>query len=123
MPVISVTLISRRLPSDRRETWTIRPIAESIRGQIASAIGLIVQVSRLSDGKRRLMSVTEITGMEGNVVQMQEIFVFKRTSTDGDGTVHGEFRATGLRPKCMEEMARRGITFDNAHLDPNRALV
>ena len=97
--------------------------AESIRGQIASAIGLIVQVSRLSDGKRRLMSVTEITGMEGNVVQMQEIFVFKRTSTDGDGTVHGEFRATGLRPKCMEEMARRGITFDNAHLDPNRALV
>ncbi len=96
---------------------------ESIRGQIASAVGLIVQVMRLSDGKRRLMSVTEITGMEGNVVQMQEIFVFQRVSTDADGAVHGEFHATGLRPKCMDEMARRGIRFDSAHFDPGKALV
>ncbi len=62
---------------------------ESIRGQIASAVGLIVQVMRLSDGKRRLMSVSEITGMEGNVVQMQEIFSFHRVRTEPDGTVRG----------------------------------
>ena len=96
---------------------------ESIRGQIASAVGLIVQVMRLSDGKRRLMSVTEITGMEGHVVQMQEIFAFHRLSTQADGTVIGEFRATGLRPKCMEEMSRRGVRFDVAHFDPNRPLT
>ena len=70
--------------------------AEAIRGQIASAVGMIVQVMRLSDGKRRLTSVTEITGMEGQVVQMQEIFAFHRISTEADGTVVGEFRATGL---------------------------
>jgi pilus assembly protein CpaF len=96
---------------------------ESIRGQIASAVTLIVQVMRLSDGKRRLMSVTEITGMEGNVVQMQEIFGFRRSHTDPDGTVRGEFRATGLRPKCMDEMLRRGIQYDAAHFDPQVALT
>ena len=96
--------------------------AESMRGQIASAVNLIVQVSRLSDGKRRLMSVAEITGMEGQVIQMQEIFVFKRTHTDADGTVHGEFRATGIRPKCMEDMQRRGIVYDALNFDPNRVL-
>src|SRR5471032_2762063 len=77
---------------------------DAIRGQIASAVGMIVQVMRLSDGKGRLTRVTEITGMEGQVVQMQEIFAFDRISTEADGTVIGEFRATGLRPKCMDEM-------------------
>ena len=95
---------------------------ESIRGQIASAVALIVQVMRLSDGKRRLMSVTEITGMEGNVLQMQEIFVFHRLGTDADGTVQGEFRATGLRPKCLDEMIRRGFEFDAAYFDPAQPL-
>ena len=96
---------------------------ESIRGQIASAVALIVQVMRLSDGKRRLMSVTEITGMEGNIVQMQEIFTFRRSHTDADGAVHGEFRATGLRPKCLDEMIRRGIPYDPANFDPQTALT
>jgi pilus assembly protein CpaF len=96
---------------------------ESIRGQIASAVGLIVQVMRLSDGKRRLMSVTEITGMEGQVVQMQEIFGFRRSHTEADGTVRGEFRATGLRPKCMDEMQRRGMVYDSANFDPQHALT
>ncbi len=96
--------------------------AESIRGQIASAVGMVVQAMRLSDGKRRLMSVTEITGMEGNVVQMQEIFAFHRLGTDADGAVLGEFRATGLRPKCLDEMIRRGIRYDTAHFDPGRPL-
>ena len=82
---------------------------------------MIVQVMRLSDGKRRLTSVTEITGMEGQVVQMQEIFAFHRISTEADGTVVGEFRATGLRPKCMDEMLRRGIRYDTANFDPEPA--
>ena len=96
---------------------------ESIRGQIASAVGLVVQVMRLSDGKRRLTSVTEITGMEGQVVQMQEIFGFKRTHTDADGTVHGEYRASGLRPRCLDEMIRRGIPYDVENFDPSRLLT
>jgi len=96
---------------------------ESIRGQIASAVGMIVQVMRLSDGKRRLTSVSEITGMEGQVVQMQEIFHFHRTATEADGTVVGEFRATGLRPKALDEMIRRGIRYDTANFDPGRALT
>ena len=95
---------------------------EAVRGQIAAAVGMVVQVMRLSDGKRKVMNVTEITGMEGNVVQMQDIFVFQRTRTDPDGTVHGEFRATGLRPKCLDEMTRRGIHYDPANFDPQRAL-
>ena len=99
------------------------PLApEAIRGQIASAVGLIVQVMRRADGKRRVMSVTEITGMEGQVVQMQEIFAFNRTHTGADGTVHGEFRATGLRPRCLDEMVRRGVAYDTAVFDPSRAL-
>ncbi len=95
---------------------------DSIRGQIGSAVQLIIQVMRLSDGKRRLTSVTEITGMEGQVVQMQEIFAFHRIATDADGTVQGEFRATGLRPKSMDEMLRRGIRYDTANFDPGRPL-
>jgi pilus assembly protein CpaF len=94
----------------------------AIRGQIASAVGMIVQIMRLSDGTRRMMSVTEIVGMEGNVVQMQDIFTFQRVSTDADGKVIGEFRATGLRPKCLDEMIRRGIHYDTANFDPGRAL-
>jgi pilus assembly protein CpaF len=96
---------------------------EAVRGQIASAVGMIVQVMRLSDGKRRLMSVTEITGMEGAVVQMQEIFAFHRIRTEADGTVIGEFRATGIRPKCLDEMIRRGIHYDTGNFDPHKSLV
>jgi pilus assembly protein CpaF len=96
--------------------------AEAVRGQIAAAVGMVVQVMRLSDGKRKVMSVTEITGMEGQVVQMQDIFVFNRLSTEPDGTVIGEFRATGLRPKCLDEMIRKGIHFDTANFDPARVL-
>ena len=102
---------------------SMRLPAEAVRGQIASAVGMIVQVMRLSDGKRRLMSVTEITGMEGAVVQMQEIFAFHRLRTEADGTVVGEFRASGLRPKCLDEMIRRGIHYDTGHFDPHKSLV
>ena len=95
---------------------------ESVRGQIAAAVGMIVQVMRLSDGKRRMTSVSEIVGMEGQVVQMQEIFAFHRTHTAADGAVHGEFRASGLRPRCLDEMMRRGIAYDTAYFDPSRVL-
>jgi pilus assembly protein CpaF len=77
---------------------------------------------RLSDGRRRLTSVSEITGMEGSVIQMQEIFHFQRTGTEPDGTVLGDFHATGLRPRCMDEMIRRGIRYDTANFDPGHPL-
>jgi len=96
---------------------------DAMRQQIASAVGLIVQVMRLSDGKRKVTHVTEITGMEGQVVQMQDIFTFVRTGTDPDGTVHGEFRASGLRPRILDEMTRRGIPYDVANFDPSRPLM
>ena len=102
---------------------SMRLPAEAVRGQIASAVGMIVQVMRLSDGKRRLVSVTEITGMEGQVVQMQEIFAFHRIRTEADGTVVGEFRASGIRPRCLDEMIRRGIHYDTNNFDPHRSLV
>jgi pilus assembly protein CpaF len=95
---------------------------ESVRAQIASAVGMVVQVMRLADGKRKMTHVTEIVGMEGNVVQMQDIFTFVRTHTDADGSVHGEFRATGLRPRCLDEMLRRGINYDVANFDPSKVL-
>lgn len=95
---------------------------EAVRYQIAAAVGLVVQVNRLSDGKRKVTHVTEIVGMEGNVVQMQDIFLFNRTHTDPDGTVHGEHRATGLRPRCLDEMIRRGIPYDTSNFDPNKVL-
>jgi len=96
---------------------------DSMRGQIASAIGMVVQVNRLADGKRKVTHVTEIVGMEGQVVQMQDIFTFNRTHTGPDGTVHGEFRASGLRPRCLDEMTRRGIPYDTANFDPSKPLL
>lgn len=95
---------------------------EAVRAQIASAVGLVIQATRLSDGKRKITYVTEIVGMEGNVVQMQDIFTFNRTHTDPDGTVHGEFRASGLRPRSLDEMLRRGIAYDPANFDPSKVL-
>ncbi len=91
---------------------------EAIRGQIASAVNFIVQASRLSDGSRRVMSIAEITGMEGQMIQMQEIFRFVRTGTSEDGKVEGHFEATGLRPKFIEEMERRGVFMPEGLFDP-----
>ena len=89
----------------------------SVRSQIASAISLLVQVQRLSDGSRKIVSISEITGMEGEVVQMQEIMKFKKTRTDDNGRIHGEFRATGLRPRFIEEFA------ESASLFPQRSSI
>ncbi|MCV9961696.1 CpaF family protein [Pararhizobium sp. BT-229] len=94
----------------------------SVRSQIASAITLIVQVQRLSDGTRKVVSISEITGMEGEVVQMQEIMKFKKIRTDEEGRIHGEFRATGLRPRFIEEFAEIGIVVPAAIFDPGTPL-
>jgi pilus assembly protein CpaF len=95
---------------------------KSMRQQIASALHVIIQLQRLSDGRRKMISVTEITGMEGDVVQMQEIFRFVRRRTDPDGTVVGDFRATGVRPKFMEELATRGVVIPNNYFNPDHVL-
>ncbi|MGF1621871.1 MAG: CpaF family protein [Rhodomicrobiaceae bacterium] len=90
----------------------------SIRTQIASAITLIVQLQRFSDGRRRIVSLTEIVGMERDVIQMQEIFKFIRAGTTKEGQVRGEFRATGLRPNFMQELQIRGYAFPPDFFEP-----
>jgi pilus assembly protein CpaF len=82
---------------------------KAIRQQIASAVNLIVQASRMADGTRKVTAVSEITGMEGDVITMQEIFVFERLGISREGRVRGRFRATGIRPKCAERLATSGV--------------
>jgi pilus assembly protein CpaF len=82
---------------------------KAIRQQVASAINLICQVSRMADGTRKVTSISEITGMEGDVITMQDIFVFERTGINDKGKVTGRFRATGIRPKASERLAASGI--------------
>jgi len=90
----------------------------SLRSQIAAAIRLVIQLQRLSDGKRRIVSVSEITGIEGDVIQMQEIYRFNRIATLEDGSIQGSFQATGVRPKFLAELATRGITVPSGNFDP-----
>jgi pilus assembly protein CpaF len=94
----------------------------SIRAQIASAVRVVVQTQRLSDGTRRTTSISEITGMENDVIQMQEIFRFVKTGVREDGTVLGEFRATGVRPRFIEDMEGQGARFGRESFDPGMAL-
>ena len=79
------------------------------REQIASAIELVIQVSRMSDGTRKVMAITEITGMERDIITMQDIFMFERTGIQPNGRVAGRFRATGIRPKCSDRLATGGF--------------
>ena len=81
----------------------------AMRQQIAAAIQLVVQQTRLSDGTRKVTSVAEITGMEGDIITMQEIFVFEKLGVSQEGKVIGRFRATGVRPKCAERLRASGI--------------
>jgi pilus assembly protein CpaF len=80
----------------------------AVRQQIASAIHLVVHVMRLSDGRRCVSGVTELTGMEGEIITSQDIFVFERQGIGPDGRVKGRFRATGLRPRCGDLIAACG---------------
>jgi pilus assembly protein CpaF len=82
---------------------------KAMRQQIASAVGVVVQVSRLTDGKRKVLSITEVTGMEGDVITMQEIFTFRQTGVADDGTVLGQATATGVRPHFAERLRTFGV--------------
>jgi pilus assembly protein CpaF len=94
----------------------------AIRSQIASALTLVIQVQRLPDGSRRVTSVCEITGMEGEVIQMHEIFKFVKEFTDADGKMHGSFKATGIRPQFLADLKAYGIEIPSSHFDPARNL-
>jgi pilus assembly protein CpaF len=87
--------------------------SRAIREQIASAVHLIIQVSRLSDGSRKVVSVAEVTGMEGQVITMQDLFRFEQVAVDNEGRVQGHFRSTGIRPQFSERFESHGI-----HLPP-----
>jgi pilus assembly protein CpaF len=82
---------------------------KAIRQQIASAIEIVVQIARLSDGTRKVTSITEITGMEGDMITIQDIFVFDKTGIGENGKVVGRFRANGIRPKCADRLAASGV--------------
>ena len=86
----------------------------TVRQQIASALSLVVQVSRMSDGSRKIMSMTEITGMEENIISMQEIFTFKRAGIGPDGKVLGVFAPTGVRPRFLDRIKLAGISLPNS---------
>src|SRR6516164_7177853 len=94
----------------------------SIRGQIAAAIRIIVQLQRLSDGKRKVTSIAEITGLEGDIIQMQEIFKFVRTGTAPDNSVVGHFQATGVRPRFLGDLVAMGIKVPGSYFDPSQPL-
>jgi pilus assembly protein CpaF len=117
----SLTTIHANTPRDalsRIETMiamgNISLPEKAMRQQIASAIQVVVQQSRMADGSRKVTSISEITGMEGEVITMQEIFVFEKMGMTQDGKVMGRFRATGVRPKCAERLKAAGI-----HLPPD----
>ncbi|RME03150.1 MAG: FHA domain-containing protein [Planctomycetota bacterium] len=86
--------------------------AKAIREQIASAVDIIIQQSRLSDGSRKVKFISEVTGMEGQTITMQDIFVFEQTGYDANGKILGRHRATGTIPKFIHELRRRGVEVD-----------
>jgi pilus assembly protein CpaF len=91
---------------------------KAIRQQSASAINIIVQISRLSDGTRKVMSISEITGMEGDVVTIQEVFAFKKSGIGENGNVLGEFLPSGIRPRCTEQLMTAGIQVPTSMFRP-----
>jgi pilus assembly protein CpaF len=124
----SLTTIHANTPRDalsRLETMvamgSLNIPENALRRQIASAIDVVVQVTRLSDGTRKVVSLAEITGMEGDVVSMQDIFVYRKRGIRDNGEVLGEFIPTGIRPKFAEKLLVSGIQlpmsmFESAHL-------
>ena len=112
----SLTTIHANTPRDalsRMETMIqmtgMRLSDRAMRQQIASAVNLVIQVARLTDGTRRIVSISEVTGMEGDTTTMQEIFQFERTGVDAKGTVVGRFRTTGIRPRFAERLKQYGM--------------
>lgn len=93
-------------------------IQKSLRQQIVSAIGVVVHTARLSDGKRKVMSIHEVTGMEGDMITLQEIFGYEQSGVAADGAVLGRFRATGIRPRFAERLASRGMPLADYLFNP-----
>lgn len=121
----SLTTVHANSPRDvisRLETMVLMSgmdlPSRAIREQIASAVDIIIHESRMSDGSRKVVAVTEVTGLEGSQVVMQDIFAFKQTGVDSRGRVLGELRATGAVPTWYEQLAGRGIACDTAMFDP-----
>jgi pilus assembly protein CpaF len=98
---------------------------KAARHQLASAIHVIIQVSRMPDGTRKITNVSEITGMEGSIITMQDLFLFKRRGYDENGRVRGEFSPTGIRPKFTEKLQGAGITLpmEMFSLEPSMARM
>ena len=96
--------------------------ARSMRAQIGSAIHIVIQVARLSDGRRKLVSLSELTGMEGEVVTMQEIFRFRQTGMSADGQVQGRFEATGIRPRFLDHAMSHGVNLSSELFRPDVRL-
>ena len=82
----------------------------ALRQQIASALQIVIQTQRLAGGRRKCVTVSEITGMEGEQVQMHDLFVFEQSGVDGAGNAIGRFIATGIRPRCTERIEHHGIS-------------
>ena len=93
---------------------------KATRQQISSAVGVVIQVARLTDGKRKIISIQEIAGMEGEIITMQEIFTFKQTGTGENGAVEGYFCASGIRPRFLERLRNFGITVSENLFDPTK---
>jgi pilus assembly protein CpaF len=94
--------------------------ARSARAQIASAMHVVVQIARLSDGRRKLVSLSELSGMEGDVITMQEIFRYRQTGVSADGIVQGRFEASGIRPRFLEQVMAHGVTLAPDLFRPDR---
>ena len=122
----SLTTVHANSPRDvisRLETMVLMSGVElpsrAIREQIASAVNVIVQEARLADGSRRIVAVSEITGMEGQQIVMQDLFVFRQTGIDAEGRIQGALTATGAMPTFFDTLAARGVSLDPALFQPS----
>ena len=93
---------------------------KAMRHYVSSALDVIIQIARLSDGTRKLISLQEVVGMEGDLITLQELFVFQQTGLDENRTVKGRFKATGIRPKFYERIAAKGVTLPAELFDPQK---
>jgi pilus assembly protein CpaF len=94
----------------------------SARAQIASALNVVIQVARLSDGRRKLVGLAELTGMEGDIITMQDIFRFRQTGIGADGVVQGKFEATGIRPRFLDHAMSHGVSLSADLFRPDAKL-
>ena len=126
----SLTTVHANSPRDvisRLETMVLMSGMElpsrAIREQIASAVDVIIHESRLSDGSRKVVAISEVTGLEGQQIVMQDIFAFRQSGVDAHGRVIGRFAPTGAVPTFYENLRSRGLKLDPAIFDPSRDVT